>query len=188
MRSSSPPGDPSVGSTGSGSRPVRWGSESARASERPSPLKTATALYSFSCIDEDLDAVDVQVLVQEPDELLALLGGDAAGAAVGDVSLGVDRAEVVRMATSPSFSSNPMPVASSAPRPITYCNGLVAEEAEVAGAAAGTDAGCNTAMLRRRGRYGFGERIEVGRFGAVSSSVRPPGRCGRPPRPSWQRT
>ena len=37
--------------------------------------------------------------------------------------LGYLPAGMARMATSPSFSAKPMPVASSAPRPITYCSG-----------------------------------------------------------------
>jgi hypothetical protein len=44
--------------------------------------------------DEALDPVEVHVLVQKPYQLLALLGGDAAGPAVGDLALLVLGGEV----------------------------------------------------------------------------------------------
>ena len=83
---------------------------------------------------EDLDAVDVQVLVQEPYELLALLGGDAACAAVRDLAGLVPGREVyaggqVALAQGEADAEGGEHAAAD-----LEAQGVVAEEAEVAGA------------------------------------------------------
>ena len=74
-------------------------------------------------LDEHLDAGNLH-LAELDGQRRAFFGGDAAGAAVGDVAGRVERAEVAADGHVASVrSSKPMPVASSAPRPIRYLSG-----------------------------------------------------------------
>ena len=113
-------------------------------------------------LDEDLDAGDLHV-AQLDRERRAFFGGDAAGAAVGDVAGGVERAEVgadgdvaflEREADAGGFERTAAD---------EVLDRVVAEQAEMARAAAGADAGQHGNAAAADAD--FGERIEVRRVG-----------------------
>ena len=108
--------------------------------------------------------------------------GDAAGAAIGDVAGGVERAEVAADGDVAFVQLEADAGGFERAAADQVLERIVAEEAEVAGAAAGADAGQD----RDAAAADAAGLASASRFGvlAVSSSVRPPGSCGKPPRPS----
>src|SRR5918995_4899789 len=174
-------GDLSVGSTGSGSRPVRWGSESVRASESPSPLKTATALYSFSGMTKtstpsrfsfSLSSVTSSSPFSE--EMRPALRSEI----LPDSSL---VAKFTRAARSLSPRSKPTPSAESTPRPTWKRTGSYPRRPRWPGPLPGL-----TPAATGRESPTSDRATRASRFGVVaaSSSVRPKGSIGSPPRPS----
>ena len=112
--------------------------------------------------DEDFDAGDLDVA--KPDrERRAFFGRDAAGAAVGDVALGVDRAEVGADGDVAVFELEADAGRFERAAADHVLQRVVAEQAEVARAAAGADAGQHRDAAAEDA--GFGERVEVRRFG-----------------------
>ena len=115
-------------------------------------------------LDEDFDAGDLYV-AQFDRERRAFFGGDAAGAAVADVAAGVERAEVradgdvallQREADAGGFER------AAADQVLER---IVAEQAEMAGAAAGADAGQDGDAAAEDADFGEGVEVRrVGRF------------------------
>ena len=133
--------------------------------------------------NKNLDAGDFDG-VQFVGQRVAFFAGDAAGAAIGDFAGGVEGAvvaadgDIVRAEFETDAGGFQRAAADD------EFQRIVAEEAEVAGAAAGSDAGFN-----RDAAAGDAALARASRLGvlAASSSVGPPGSIGRPPRPSETR-
>ena len=124
-------------------------------------------------LDEHLDAGNLH-LAELDGQRAALFAGDAAGAAVGDVAGGVERAEVAAdgHVLRPQLEAD----AGGLQRPAAdqVLDRIVAEQAQVAGSAAGGDA------RRDRDTCSPGRRAGPGRRGW--GSWRPPVRSVRPAR------
>ena len=109
-------------------------------------------------------------------------GRDAAGAAVGDVARRVERAEVAADGHVALFEMEADAGRLQRPAADQVLDRIVAEQAQVAGPAAGADAGKHRNAAAEDAD--FRQRVEVAACWPSSSSVLPPGCCGRPPRPS----
>src|SRR5215203_4121202 len=178
-------GDPSVGSTGSGSRPVRWGSESVRTSESPSPLKTATALYSFSGMTK----------TSTPSRFSFSLSSAISSSPFSEEMRPALRSEILpdsslvakftRAARSLSPRSKPTPSAESTPRPTWKRTGSYPKRARWPGPLPGLTPAATGSESPRSDRAAKASKLGAS---AASNSVGPEGSIGRPPRPSRMRS
>ena len=119
---------------------------------------------AFTGFDDDLDVANFfDFLFQDFDLCLAHAGVNATGPAVGHEPFGVERAEVGTRSDVAGFEVNADAERFDNAAADFKFERVVAEQAKVAGTAAGRDAGRDRRHATHRGM--FGERVEVGRFG-----------------------
>lgn len=126
---------------------------------------------AFTGFDDDFDIADFfDFLFQDFDLCFANFGVDAASAPVGDQTFGVERAEIGAGGNVAGFEFNAETERFDDATTNFKFERIVAKQAEVAGAAAGSDAGRDGRQTAHCGV--FGERVEIRSFGDFERSAK----------------